>query len=108
VPVAFVLEASGRPDEALAEADKTPLATSWADAARAVAEGDLPAAADVMAEIGALSDEAYARLLGAERLMAEGREQDAQAQLSRALAFHRAVGATAYLRQGEALLASSA
>jgi class 3 adenylate cyclase/tetratricopeptide (TPR) repeat protein len=108
VPVAFVLAESGRPDEALAEADKTPLATPWADAARAVAQGDLPEAADVMAQIGARSDEAYARLLGAERLMAEGREQDAQVQLSRALAFHRAVGATAYLRQGEALLASTA
>jgi class 3 adenylate cyclase/tetratricopeptide (TPR) repeat protein len=108
VPVAFVLAESGRPDEALAEADNTPLATPWADAARAVAQGDLPEAADVMAQIGALSDEAYARLLGAERLMVEGREQDAQDQLSRALAFYRSVGATGYVRRGEALLASTA
>jgi class 3 adenylate cyclase/tetratricopeptide (TPR) repeat protein len=108
VPIAFVLAESGRSEEALVEADLSPLATPWGEAARAVAEGDLPSAADVMAEIGALSDEAYTRLRSAERLMAEGREQDAEDQLSRALAFYRSVGATAYLRQGEALLASSA
>jgi hypothetical protein len=108
VPVAFVLAESGRPHEVLAEADKTPLATRWEDAARAVAEGDLPKAADVLAQIGSLSEEAYARFIGAERLIAEGRERDAQDQLSRALTFYRSVGATAYVRRGEALLASTA
>jgi tetratricopeptide (TPR) repeat protein len=108
VPIAFVLAELGRSEEALAETNQSPLTTPWADAARAVAAGDLPEAADVMAEIGALSAEAYARLRGAERLMTEGRERDAQAQLSRALVFYRSVGATAYVRRGEALLASTA
>jgi class 3 adenylate cyclase/tetratricopeptide (TPR) repeat protein len=108
VPIAFVLAESGRAPEALEQADATRPATRWAKAARQIARGELPQAADVLAEIGALSDEAYARLLGGERLIAEGREADAQTQLSRALAFYRSVGATAYVRRGETLLASTA
>jgi tetratricopeptide (TPR) repeat protein len=108
VPIAFVLAESGRATEALEQADATRPATRWAKAAREIARGEFLDAADVLAEIGALSDEAYTRLLGAERLMVEGREADAQAQLSKALAFYRSVGATAYVRRGEALLASTA
>jgi class 3 adenylate cyclase/tetratricopeptide (TPR) repeat protein len=108
LPVATVLVASGRAEEALAVADESRPVTPWAEAARAVAKGNLPAAADLLARIGALPDEAHVRLEAAERLLAEGRRSDAEAQLSRALAFFGRVGASAYVRRAEALLASTA
>jgi hypothetical protein len=37
-----------------------------------------------------------------------GRRREADEQLRSALAFYRSVGATRYIRQGEALLAASA
>ncbi len=80
----------------------------WADAARAVLSGDLAAAADICAAMGSLVDEADARLRAARALVEAGRRAEADAHLQRALAFYRSVGATRYLRQGEALLAASA
>jgi hypothetical protein len=59
-------------------------------------------------EIGSVYGEAYTRLRAAERLVAEGRRAEADAQLQHALAFFRAVGATPYVREGEALLARTA
>jgi hypothetical protein len=44
----------------------------------------------------------------AAQLVAEGRRAEADEQLRRALAFYRSVGATRYVREGEALLAASA
>ena len=70
--------------------------------------GDFDQAADLYAEIGSLPDEAFARLRAAERLLAAGRRADADAQLQRALAFYRKVGATAHLRKAEALLTATA
>jgi len=52
--------------------------------------------------------EAYARLRAAEQLVAEGRQAEADAQLEKALAFFRSVGATRYIREAEALLAPAA
>ena len=52
--------------------------------------------------------EAYARLRAAENLVREGRRAEADAELERSLAFWRTAGATAYVREGEALLAASA
>ena len=70
--------------------------------------GDLRGAADVLAEIGAPPSEAFFRLRAAEALVAEGRRAEADEQLRPALAFYRGVGATRYVREGEALLAASA
>ena len=64
------------------------------------ANGDPVGAAEICAAIGARTDEAYMRLVA-------GRAGDAE-ELERALAFYRSVGATRYVRQGEALLAASA
>jgi hypothetical protein len=69
-----------------------------------IAEGDYARAADVYAEMGALPNEAYTRLRAAEELVAEGRQAEADEQLRSALAFYRSVGATRYIREGEALL----
>lgn len=75
----------------------------WRDAIEAIAGGDLRRAADVLEAIGSLPDAAYARLLAA-----EGSREGRGPELRAALAFFRRVGATAYLRRGEALLAASA
>ncbi len=58
--------------------------------------------------MGALPYEADARLRAAEDLVREGRRAEAEAELERSLAFWRTAGATAYVREGEALLTASA
>ncbi len=71
--------------------------SAWSDAALAILDGELERAADLFMQIGSLPDEARARL----------RAGDAE-NVAKALAFYRSVGATRYIRQGEALLAASA
>ena len=83
-------------------------ATPWVQAASAICSGELRRAADVLGGIGYVTGEAYARLRAAKQLVEEGRRAEADAELNRALAFYREVGATAYVREGEALLAESA
>jgi hypothetical protein len=101
--LACVLSALGRGDE-LVEAFRAVRGSSlWLDAARAYAGGDLVKAADVYAEIGSLPDEAFARLRAAETLISDGSRFHADVQLERALVFYRSVGATHYVREGEAL-----
>jgi tetratricopeptide (TPR) repeat protein len=85
-------------------ADRSP----WLRAAVAYVSGDPGTAADVYEEMGAGPAEAYARLRAAESLVREGRRAEGGAQLERALAFWRTAGATAYIREGEALMAASA
>ena len=62
-----------------------------------IAAGRFEAAADVLAEMGDVADEAYARL-----------RSGSDDQVQRALAFYRSVGATRYIEEGEALLAATA
>jgi class 3 adenylate cyclase/tetratricopeptide (TPR) repeat protein len=69
----------------------------WVAAARAILDGDSQAAAEIYAAIGALPEEAGARLRSGE-----------PEHVQRALAFYRSVGATACVRRGEALLAATA
>lgn len=59
-------------------------------------------------ELGHLPGEADARLLAAEQHARAGSRAEASAELDRALAFYRSVGATRYVREGEALLPASA
>jgi tetratricopeptide (TPR) repeat protein len=106
--LAFVLVDLGRGDELrqLRTSDREP--TPWLRAALAFASKDFGLAAELYAEIGTLPDEAYARLHAASKLVSEGRRQAADVELQKALAFWRSVGATAYIKEGEALLAASA
>ena len=97
----------GKQAEFLALVDESHVTTPWRTAAASYVSGDYSAAADVYAEIGALPEEAYARLRAAEALVGEGRRAEADAELKRSLAFWRSVGATAYVREGEALLAEA-
>jgi hypothetical protein len=80
----------------------------WVRAAIAFAEEDPIRAADICDRMGAVTEEAYARLSAARVLARTGRRAEADAQLRPALAFYRAVGAARYVREGEALLAASA
>jgi tetratricopeptide (TPR) repeat protein len=80
----------------------------WAAAASAICSGDFQRAADVLAKIGYRPGEAYARLRAAKVLAEQGKRAEADAELTPALAFWREVGATRYVREGEALLAESA
>jgi hypothetical protein len=66
------------------------------------------AASDIIGGMGIVTNEAFFRLRAAEQLVDEGRRAEADEQLRRALAFYRSVGATRYVREGEALLAASA
>ena len=78
----------------------------WVEAARAIVTGDLARGLEVVAGMRVPSVEAYARLRTAEALGREGSQ--AEALVGQALSFYRSVGATRYLRQGEALLRASA
>jgi hypothetical protein len=72
----------------------------WARVGIAVGRGDPVQAADLCAEIGAVASEAYCRLSAA--------RMGDLAQLERALAFYRLVGATRYIRECELLLPATA
>jgi tetratricopeptide (TPR) repeat protein len=80
----------------------------WLDVARAVLTGDFERAADIFDAIGAAPHAALARLRAAGKLIDAGRRAEADVQLRQALVFWRSVGATRYVREGEALLAASA
>jgi class 3 adenylate cyclase len=106
--LAWAASMLGRETAVLAVIEREPFQSPWARAVQAVASGDLRGGADILGRIGALTAEAFYRLRAAERLVAEGRRAGAEEQLRPALAFHRSVRATRYVREGEALLAASA
>jgi DNA-binding SARP family transcriptional activator len=106
IDVAYALHHLDRGDE-LAPATAATLATPWLVAARTIAAREFVRAAETLAGIGSRPDEADARLHAAEQLIAQGRHAEADEQLERALEFWRAVGASAYVREGETLLAAS-
>jgi hypothetical protein len=107
VSAAFVLGAENRGAELIELADAAP-STLWIEAGKAIALSNYAEAADTFAAIGSPTEEAFARLREAERLAAAGRRSEAETQLDRAVAFYRAVEATAFIREAEALLASTA
>jgi hypothetical protein len=104
----WVASAFGRAAEVSEFAERDPVDSAWLRAVRAIAAGDLPGAAEIYDEMGALSAAAFYHLRAAEGLVVEGRRAEADGQLHPALAFYRSVGATRYVREGEALLAASA
>ncbi len=105
---AIVLPLVGREAQFLEGAKLTGEPPPWRRAAVAYVSGDPLAAAEIYGEMGARPFEAYARLRAAESLVREGRRAEADAELERSLAFWRTAGATAHVREGEALLAASA
>jgi class 3 adenylate cyclase len=83
--------------------DANPIESPWNDAARAICDGDLRLAADIIDGIGHTAAAAYARLRAAKAFAAAGQEAEAAAQRAQAEAFYRQVGATQFLREGERL-----
>ncbi len=79
--------------------------TPFGLAASALEEGDLDRAADLFETMGARSNEAYVRLLAAERDFAAGDRPAGERQLERALAFYREVRATRFIERAESLSA---
>ena len=98
----------GRTEEFRAVAEAAPGETAWLSVLRSFLRGDYAEAADLVFEIGYLPLEARARLRAGEQLVADGRRAEADVQLQKALAFYRSVGATRYIREGEALLEKTA
>ena len=105
---AFVLVGLGRSAEVGLARAGFPTPTRWLDVATSYAAGDMSAAAETLSAMGARPFEAYVRLRAAEELAAGGRRAEAQDELRRALDFWQGVGASTYVRQGEALLPASA
>ena len=106
--LAIVIEALGRGVELLEHVASLKASSLWLQAAWAIAIGDFEHAVELYAKIGSLPDEALARLRAAERLVAARLQAEASLQLQPALAFFQEVGASAYVREAEALLANSA
>jgi tetratricopeptide (TPR) repeat protein len=90
----------GRQDDYLAVAARSPKDNAWREAATAAASGDLIKAAALFGTIGARYEEAYARLLAAER--------GAGIELEAAYAYFAEQELDVYIRRCEALLAASA
>jgi class 3 adenylate cyclase len=106
--LAWVAHGLGRADELLAAVEGKTFDTKWLDVTRAVCAGDFRSAADILDEIGMPGRAVFFRLEAAKQFVAEGRRAEADEQLRLALAFYGSVGATRYVREGEALLAASA
>jgi class 3 adenylate cyclase/tetratricopeptide (TPR) repeat protein len=95
--LAWAALALGREAELVEVLEREPFKSGWLRAALAVASRDFRGAADICGEMGIKSWEAVLRLQ-------TGSEQDVRA----ALDFYRRVGATRYVREGEAMLAALA
>jgi DNA-binding CsgD family transcriptional regulator/tetratricopeptide (TPR) repeat protein len=108
IDTAIAMLELGRLAEYLDLAARATLPSKRLDIGRAIARNDLAKAADMSAGQEHRTTEAYLRLMAAERLTAKGCPGEAQRQLHRALAFHRAVGAITYVSRGERLLATVA
>jgi DNA-binding SARP family transcriptional activator len=106
VHLAWLAHDLGHDADLLAVLEFAP-ATPWFEAARAVASGDFAGSVDIVAEIGAPSVDAYARLRAAEGLARAGHVKEAREQLEAALPFFRKAGATRYLSQATELLATA-
>jgi hypothetical protein len=104
--MAWTLTGAGRASDLLEILPEEQL--PWVQAASAFAAGDLRAAADICGAMGARTEEARDRLWLAASLVEQQRRPEADIELQGALTFYREVGATRYIRQGEALLAASA
>ena len=102
----FVAGQMGLRDEYLEIVEQAPEGP-WKDLIIVGAKGDLRGAGDLFATFGASSLEALARLFAGEELIEAGHRAEGAAELQKALEFYRSVGATFFVRRGEALLAEA-
>jgi class 3 adenylate cyclase/tetratricopeptide (TPR) repeat protein len=106
--LATALVELGTDAELPALVERSRVKTPWRMAAAAYVSGDFQAAAAEYSTIGALPEEAYARLRAGETLVRQGRRAEADAELKASLSFWRSVGATAYVHEGAALVEAGA
>ena len=92
-----------RGDELVQTAGSVALTTRWLEAVVSFATGAFHAAAERFAQIGSRPDEALARLRAAKLLVHVQRDNEAQEELDRALAFCRRADAQTYLLEAQAL-----
>lgn len=104
----WTLTALGHDDRLAAALEAQHHPTALVHAAIAFARGNPAAAAAICRELDASTQEAYARLAAAEKLVDQGRRKEADEHLQQALAFYRAVGATRQIRAAEHLLLARA
>jgi tetratricopeptide (TPR) repeat protein len=83
------------------------VSVAWNRRIVAILDGDFEDEAESSEEDSRLTSAALAHLRAAERLISDGRRAEADVHLQKALAFYRSVGATHYVRRGEALLAAA-
>jgi class 3 adenylate cyclase/tetratricopeptide (TPR) repeat protein len=108
IDLAIALYELGRTDELRQAVQRVRTPTRWVGVAAELADDEPERAAARCAVIGTLPDEAYMRLFAAKSLAAAGRSEQAEEQLERALEFHRAVGAEAFVRGAQQIAAGVA
>jgi tetratricopeptide (TPR) repeat protein len=104
---AAVFYRAGRADEWLELIRRKCAETGRVWAATLVCSGKAADAAEIYAHGGQSNEEAVARLLGAEQLIASGRRPEAEVQLEQSLGFYTRAGARRIVAQAEALLAAA-
>lgn len=78
----------------------------WTQAARAILTNDFAEALSLTEPMGAIYTASLIRLRAGEKLIQQGRHEEAEAMLQPAITFFASVGATRYLRTAEDLLAA--
>jgi class 3 adenylate cyclase/tetratricopeptide (TPR) repeat protein len=102
VDVAWLFRDLGRESEfSDAVLDSSRIRSPWNDAARAISDGDLARAADILETIGHTAAAAYARLRAAEAFATAGRQAEAAAQRAEAESFYRKAGAAGFMSRFE-------
>ena len=102
--VAWIFRDLGRAGELIEVVlDPDPIKSPWNDAARAICDGELARAVDIIEGIGHTAGSAYARLRAAEALAAAGEDVQAAAYQTKAESFYRQAGATRFLRERDRL-----
>lgn len=100
------LDARGRAEDARELLGRMPPGR-WTDVCAAVLCHDFVTAADMLDAIGEQPLQAELRLDAGRAFAAEGRLAEAEEQLERARVFWRSVGASAYLREADKLIAAA-
>ncbi len=106
VPIAIALSLTDQSHKLAAVPVDGP--SRWIEIARAATEGKFSNGADMLTTIGAMPEEALARLLAARSHVQHGRMTEGESELQQALNFWSRVGATQYLGMAEALLTKTA
>jgi tetratricopeptide (TPR) repeat protein len=103
VDFALLLDELEMREELTRVLDALPSVWPWTRAVKAAASGDFVAAADRLTDNGHPLWEAMLRMRAGRALADQGRSAEAEEQVARSLEFFREVGATRYVREGEAL-----